>query len=231
MLDSPTVRRLFFLCVVVVFVAICPVRADDWPPPVEKTVCSANGAFCLKITPKMLPGQLAYLRKVERKGGNKKKEKNVCKGEFFTRDNKGNLSALWIVQLVNEDSPVSAIVSDDGKYVVTFDNWGTVGLGDNVVAIYRGGDGGLVKKLALADFITEEDISNLSRSVSSIWWGGKHAIDNDKLVLEVIAHKNETDDNKANFKMRIKLETGELLDEKRTHFPMRSFVMQGGKDN
>lgn len=217
MLGTHIVRPLIILCAVLFFAAISSVRADDWPMPAEKTVCSANGSFCLKITPKKLPAQLNT-------SSGKKVKENFCKAEFFAAQKKEKVTSIWTVRLVNEISPARAIISDDGKYVVTFDNWAALGYGDNVVAIYRGADGGLVKKLALTDFLTEADISNLPRSTSSIWWSGVHTFDNDILLLDVVGPKNPGKDETANFKIRVKLENGEVLDEKRDYYPVRSFV-------
>jgi hypothetical protein len=38
--------------------------------------------------------------------------------------------------LSNDVSPVEALVSEDGQFVVTLDNWGSIGYGDDVLAIY-----------------------------------------------------------------------------------------------
>jgi hypothetical protein len=56
---------------------------------------------------------------------------------------------LWTATLSNKVSPVEALVSDDGKYVVTLDNWHRVGYGEDVVAFY--GKGGQVKKYSLEE--------------------------------------------------------------------------------
>ena len=54
-------------------------------------------------------------------------------GEFFARSDKGKLKKLWAIPLVNEVSPVDALVSDKDDYVITFDNWHSVGYGDDAV--------------------------------------------------------------------------------------------------
>jgi hypothetical protein len=60
-------------------------------------------------------------------------------------------------------------VADSGRYVVTFDEWGRVGYGPNVVVIY-GPDGEVIKKYALEGLLTEEEISQVTHGVSSRWW-------------------------------------------------------------
>jgi hypothetical protein len=209
--------------------------ADSWALPTENTICSANKKYCLKITPKKLTSQLDYFSdKVDGRsdaGGDKKQEKNFCKGEFSARNDKGKMKTLWTIPLVNEVSPVDALISDDGDYVVTFDNWHSVGYGDDAVVIYRAADGNLVKKLALTDFLTESDFNELSRSVSSIWWqGGKHTIENGKLVLKVAGPGNDGHGNEgAYFPINIDLTSGAPLDEKKDRYPKLYFVLESGK--
>ena len=69
---------------------------------------------------------------------------------------------VWRKPLVNKIAPVAAVVSAADGSFVTFDDWGETGYGDNVVVIYSGA-GKLVKKLALGDFMTEEQ-TGLSRT-------------------------------------------------------------------
>ena len=140
------------------------------------------------------------------------------------------MKKLWTIPLVNEVSPVDALVSDNGDYVVTFDNWHSVGYGDDAVVIYHAADGGLIKKLALTDFLTESDFNELSRSVSSIWWwGGKHTIENGKLVLKVAGRGNDGHGNDgAYFPINIDLASGAPLDEKKNRYSKLSFVLETG---
>src|SRR5262249_51852655 len=122
-------------------------------------------------------------------GALKRATENLAKGVFYARRTDGGYSKKWEFPLINEVSPVSALVTDDGGYVITFDNWHAVGYGDNVVVIYRA-NGALVKKFGLEDLLTEGDIETLPHSVSSIWWGGEHYIDhaNGILNLKVVAN-------------------------------------------
>lgn len=217
-------KFIFFPAVLFILVGSIAAKADTWALPTEKTVCSSNNRYCLKITPKKLAGQLEYFQdKVDGKpnaGADKKVEENYCKGEFFAKDSRGRSKKLWTIPLVNEVSPVSALVSEDGSYVVTFDNWHTMGYGDNAVVIYRASDGSLVRKLALIDFLTENDYMKLSRSVSSIWWaGGKHRIEDGKLVLNVAGPGNDGhSENGERFFIDIDLATGAMLSEKKNHY-------------
>lgn len=228
-------RSLFIALILFLLFSASAIYADSWALPTEKTICSANKKYCLKITPKKLTSQLDYFSdKVDGKtdaGGDKKQEKNFCKGEFSARNDKGKMKTLWTIPLVNEVSPVDALVSDSGDYVVTFDNWHGVGYGDDAVVIYRATDGGLVKKLALTDFLTESDFNELSRSVSSIWWwGGKHTIADGKLVLKVAGPGNDGHGNDgAYFPINIDLTSGAILDDKKDRYPKLSFVLETGE--
>lgn len=204
--------------------------ADSWALPNEKEYCSENNKFCFKVIPKKLESQLNYFKDrvagKENAGADKNTKENYCKGEFFERNEKGKLIKKWSKKLVNEVSPVSAIISNDGKYIVTFDNWHNVGYGDHVVAIYSS-QGEVIKKFGLDYFLTKDDISQLPTSVSSIWWHGRHWIDEKKkeLVLEVV----ESEKDKKYFQLRFDLSNGKLLDEKRNRLPHLAFVIEAIK--
>lgn len=176
----------------------------------------------MKVEPKHLESQLAYFKdKVDEKddaGAVKGLPDNSCKGTFFAKGKR-----LWNVRLDNEVAPVSALISDNGDYVITFDNWHGVGYGDNVVAIYSGKTGTLIKKLGLADFLTESDIYNLPESTSSIHWHGTHQIDYSKseLILKVV--KPGKDDQF--FDVRVYLQDGTVLDEVKDRLPSLHFVL------
>lgn len=200
--------------------------ADTWGLPTPKEYCSDNKKFCFKVIPKKLESQLSYFQdKVDAKenaGANKTQKENYCKGIFYARNERGKLEKKWTAKLVNEVSPVNAIVSNDGKYIVTFDNWHSVGYGNDVVAIYSS-TGELIKRFGLDYFLTQSDINNLPASVSSIWWYGKRWIDEKKkeLVLEVV----ESEQDKKYFQIRFDLAEGKLLDEKRNRLANLTFLI------
>lgn len=93
---------------------------------------------------------------------------------------------------------------------MTFDNWYKAGYGDDIVVIYRT-DGSVVKKYGLADLFTEGEISKLPRSVSSIWWGGAHFIDeqNGQVVLKVSNGKLPWEKEATFYELKIALATGQ----------------------
>ena len=198
------------------------VKADTWRLPTPEKYCSENKKYCLKVEPKKLESQLSYFQdKVDEKenaGAEKNVKENYCKGTFFAKGKK-----LWKIQLDNEVSPVSAIVSNDGNYVITFDNWHGVGYGDNVVAIYNGLTGKLIIKLGLTDFLTESDIYNLPASTSSIHWHGTHQINYEKkqLILKVVKPSKKEEF----FDVHIDLTDGKVLDEIVDRIPSLQFLL------
>lgn len=216
------------LFLIVIFALAASANADTWALPQEQTVCSENDKFCIKIVPKKLESQLSYFKdKVDGRndaGADKKIEENYCKGVFYARDAGGRLHEKWKIKLVNEVSPVTILVSNDGDYVVTFDNWHGVGYGEEVVVIYDASKGDLIRKMGLSDFLTENDIASLPMSVSSIWWGGKHRIDDDNLVLKVTKSKQALDKNADYIDIRVELKTGKILDEKRDRLEPRKLL-------
>lgn len=225
------------IIIISVFIFAISVKADTWALPEKRTVCSENNKFCLKVIPKKLDSQLSYFQdKVDEKenaGADKKIKENYCKGIFYARDAKGGLRELWKIKLVNEVSPVNILVSNQGDYVVTFDNWHGVGYGDDVVAIYETTKGNLIKNLSLSDFLTENDIYNLPTSTSSIWWGGKHSInkENNQLVLQVTKGKSSFERDADFFTITIELSTGRIIDEKRDRLPSLQFLIEPIDEN
>lgn len=206
----------FFYLFLLLFGLSTVATADTWRLPEVEKYCSTNKKYCLKVEPKKLESQLAYFKdKVDEKdnaGAVKGLPDNFCKGTFFAKG-----KTVWNVRLDNEVAPVSALISDNGDYVITFDNWHGVGYGDNVVAIYSGKTGTLIKKLGLTDFLTESDIYNLPESTSSIHWHGTHQIDYSKseLILKVV--KPGKDDQY--FDVHVSLQDGAVLDEVKDRIP------------
>ena len=164
-------------------ISVSPVNADTWELPKKKKYHSPNKKHYLEVVPKRLSSQLDYFEdKVEGRhdaGAVKGMKNNRARAAFYSMRADGSYSRKSEFLLVNEVSPVSAIVANGGRYVVTFDNWHSAGYGDDVVVIFRA-DGSLVKKFGLEDLLTEGDIQTLPRSTSSIKWGNNHYLDEPK---------------------------------------------------
>jgi TonB family protein len=202
-----------------------PCAADSWNLPKKAKFCSANGQYCLEIVPKKLESQLSYfedkVNSIPNAGGRQRTKDDTARGIFYVRRRAGKYPRRWKFPLVNEVSPGNAIVTNSGQYVVTFDNWHSMGYGDDVVVIYRS-DGSLVRKLGLDDLLTEGDIAVLPRSVSSIWWGDGHYFDEkaDRLMLRIVSNGEMPYKEDRQFHvLRVELSTGRPLDPKRDLFP------------
>jgi TonB family protein len=205
--------------------AFVPASADSWSLPKSKKYYSPNKKYYLEVTPKKLKSQLDYFEdKIEGRenaGAQKGVTANRARAAFYARQADGGYTKKRAFPLVNEVSPVSALVSSNGDYVVTFDNWHGVGYGNDVVVIYRA-DGVLIKKFGLEDLLTEGDIETLPRSVSSIWWGGEHYINQvpGLLVLKIVSNRKRSWEAGARFhELKIELATGRMLEPKRDLFP------------
>lgn len=221
------IRKIFTSFAIALMAAgfVSVVRADSWPLPTKEKYYSPGKRFYLEVTPKKLESQLEYFTdKVDGKenaGAVKGAKDNYARGAFYARRAGGGYARRWEIPLVNEVAPVSALVSRSGNYVVTFDNWHSVGHGDDVVVIYNA-QGGLVKKFGLEDLLTEGDIETFQRSVSSMRWGGKHYIDESQglLVLKIVSNGKSSWEESATFhELKIELATGRPLEPKRDLFP------------
>jgi TonB family protein len=213
--SMPILLLLAFVC--------ASVRADQWALPTKKKYYSADKKYCLEVIPKQLESQLKYFRdKVEGRpdaGGVKGAKDNHAKAIFSVLEGNG-YSKKSEFPLVNEVSPVGALVSGDGNHVVTFDNWHNVGYGDNVVVIYRS-DGTLVKKFGLADLFTRSDMRHFPMSASSIWWGAGHYIDDTKGILHLKAGPQD-----GQRELTIELATGRRLEPMTNLFPERAVAQE-----
>ncbi|GMU57684.1 MAG: hypothetical protein AMXMBFR33_68300 [Candidatus Xenobia bacterium] len=148
---------LFWLLVV------APLRADSWGPPEPEDIFSGNRSYLLHIEPvKTSHFALVLARSQQRQIPGR------CLGTLYRLEGKKRVR-VWSGALVNEVAPLSAIVSDDGRYVVTLDNYAMVGLGSDVVAAY-GPSGKPLWKKSLTDLLPEDEIRKMDPGPSGIWW-------------------------------------------------------------
>lgn len=175
------------------------VHADSWLPPRQHQVVSADGRARVTVTPRPLAGALPYFRdKVDGKepAGQQEGSGQATPVAMLERqDAEGRWQVAWQGPLVNDVAPVGVLVAGSGR-LVTFDNWHSMGYGDDVVVIYDE-RGKLVRKLALADFLPAGYIASLPRSVSSLYWSAAQAlVDAEQtLELQLLAPGTEFEDN------------------------------------
>ncbi|WP_447727321.1 hypothetical protein [Sphingomonas koreensis] len=173
------------------FVSVPQARADSWVPPARATYLSPDAQTRLTVVPRGLESPLAYFKdKVAQKepaGQAQGETRSTAQAVLERRDEKGGWTRIWDAPLVNEVAPVRALVANGGQYVVTFDNWHSVGFGPDVVVLY-GADGRHVRSFALTDLLPGSYIRGLPRSVSSLWWGGEHRLSPDgrQLILSIV---------------------------------------------
>lgn len=126
------------------------IRADSWAPATPTTdYPSADNRFIAHVVPaaKQRPAQLT----VRAAGGDQ---------------------PLWSVPLTNAHAPVEARISNDGRCVVTLDNWHGAGYGDDVLAFYT--KTGQQKKYSLDALLASAGLKfdklDFYHTVSSCWW-------------------------------------------------------------
>ena len=187
--------------------------ADSWTLPSRQTFTSPSGRFEVDIYPKRLSSQLHYFDdKVHGRsdaGGVTGLRENSPRAVMYSVNRLGLRHRLLGFRLVNEVAPVSALVSDDGRRLVTFDNWHGMGYGDDVVVIYRS-DGTLVRKFSLEELLTAEDVRELPRSISSRYWSAWEQIDpiTSRLVLGISRCHFRDECHEVPVPLEIDLETG-----------------------
>jgi hypothetical protein len=176
--------------------------ADSFGPPMESVVSSPNGKFFLFIAPrntKLSPQLQATTGSEEQR-----REFDLVRSCHAILFAGGGKAPVWRWKLVNDHGPMQAFVSDDGRYVVTTDDYAAAGHGDNVLVIYKA-QGELVRRFKLTELLTAEEIKAAPASTSSIHWiRGKVQIDieNELVSIEL-----------RNRILRVRLASGEILKE------------------
>lgn len=187
---------LIAVALLMAFLAV-PVMADSWPPPEVRSYSSTDGTWKLTVYPRELKSQLAYFKdKVEDKpnaGGVAGDSQKSAMGHM-ERLQGGRWQTVWKRPLANDVAPIDALVSAHGVSA-TFDNWHSVGWGDDAVVIYAA-NGEPVRKVGLSAFLPNYYIDALPHTVSSIHWRGEPRIDekNQRLVVPVVVPTAEAQD-------------------------------------
>jgi hypothetical protein len=193
-----------------------PALADQWVPARTKTYYSNDHRVRFTVIPRSIQSPLAYFQdKVEKRNqaGQKPGGSPFARGILERKDRGGRWIAVWDKHLGNDVSPVSALVTNSGRYVVTFDNWGSMGWGNDVVVIY-GPDGSVVRSLSVHDILPNYYVMALPRSVSSIWWSGKHRVadPNDVVMLKIVVPDGSGNWETRNYvEVPLVLSTGQVL--------------------
>jgi hypothetical protein len=134
-------------------------HSDTWALPSVVTVSSPSSNYIAQVTPGS-GGYGGYERAITNRASNASVSVSACPAP-------GIKNLVWSGKLINPAAPVEVYISDGG-YLVTMDNWHSVGYGP-VIAIYNP-KGQLLRHWGLDELFTPEEQRQLRHSVSSIWW-------------------------------------------------------------
>jgi len=125
-------------------------------PPGARRYFSSNWAYSLYVKPSVDWPRI----------------KGDCLAELTKRRgaDKGKGKVLWRRKLVNEWAPRMVLISDDGRHVVTVDEWRCGGLG-NTLVIY-GPQGRLVRHLVVSDVLDPDDFKHVKATKDDLQWAG-----------------------------------------------------------
>jgi hypothetical protein len=108
------------LCLLMGFMPLSA-NADSWAAPTAFEAYSKGSNFMAKVEPAWPPAAM----------DSRRPSLSVFRVEGAAR------LPLWSVELTNRVSPVNVLLTDDGEYAVTLDNWHHVGYGEDVIAFYQ----------------------------------------------------------------------------------------------
>lgn len=126
-------------------------EADSWLAPQSREFKSPSGLYSFEVRPdKKWPEKPGY-----------------CLGTLYKAEPRTK-SKVWSRYLVNDCAPVDVSVADNGRYVVTLDDWGHVG---SLPVVIYGHRGKVVMVHNLDSLFNDRaEVTLLVRSISSVWW-------------------------------------------------------------
>jgi len=184
------------------------IKADMWEDYKVTEYFSVNKKYRLVVTPTFTPERYFQWKNFEMTKSRHNKEIDKRRAKFYktltAKDTvlipcNGRLFCIsgtdtvliWERKLLNNICPFSAIVSNDGSSVITFDNWFTCGYGGNVMVVYN--EKGDAKRTYSLSEISPYPLNDYHTSVSSIWWkSDAKFVDNEKIEIEFCTDKKET---------------------------------------
>jgi len=177
--------RITKLTIFCILVLSFKTMADSWPPPKTKDYYNDTKTYFVRIVPRTVPEK--FWKWINAKPKQKKHFSPAdttiipCHAIMYKRTKNGD-SLVWKKNLINQIAPVSAFVSNDVRYLVTFDNWHSMGYGVDVM-VYYDNQGNLIKRHMLED-ISPFPINTYSISTSSIRWRcDSRFLDNNRLEI------------------------------------------------
>ncbi len=113
----------------------------------------------------------------------------------------------WTATLENALSPKGVLVADDGKFVVTINDY-SVNTDEKTAVVIYDSEGKKIAALGLADLFASEALAKIPESTSSVLWFIDGSIDAKNKILELTVWKDGTLEKPIFQKMEIDLETG-----------------------
>ncbi len=196
--------KRYLILVLLISNTICAF-ADFWKSPEIILVYSQNRKYLLKVYPTKYPDNFwTYKYQRQLKKGIVKDSTIPCYGVLYRISN-SDTTEIWNRPFINSVSPVNVVVANNGKSVVTIDDWYNAGSKHTLVVYGEGGE--LIEDFTLDD-ITPFPLEQYSRSISSIHWAGSgkdvnvQYLDNDRITISFRNAKNEERKRIFNIKTR-----------------------------
>lgn len=149
-------------------------KADEWPMPGVREYYNSDSSYFVRIIPATPVNPNSKYYNWVRASAIEKELFSAedtlaapCRAIVYKKAGKSN-EIVWEGDLINKIAPVSALVSSNGKYLVTFDNWFSKGFGTNVVVFYNE-NGKLIQSYKLRD-VSPIPLDSYQRSMTSLQW-------------------------------------------------------------
>ncbi len=147
--------KLSGLCLLLTVIGNVVYHAVDLSTMEVTKTYSPNRKYCLEIIPKGCEGN-----------------DSTCLGRFYALDNQYNYQLVWSRNILNTVSPSRAIVSNDGDYVVTMNEW-TMGDNSDKILVVYGPGGKLIRNFTLNEIAGKDEIDSMKLSDNRRWWREK----------------------------------------------------------
>ena len=159
--------------------------ADSWELPKTRDYYSSDSSYLLRVVPTIIPAKYWEWQAAKPKKRSRYSPQDTtivhCYATLFHRVQK-DLVPVWKQDLVNRIAPMHALVSNDGRYVVTLDNWASLGYGVDVVVVYD--HQGAMRKRTNLESLSPYPLNQYRITVSSLWWRcGEQFVDNTTIEL------------------------------------------------
>ena len=170
---SNIIKYLYILILLFIITGI--ITAEESSLPSIMQFYSPNQKYSLEIIPKGID-----------------QRDSVCRCNYYISDSLGKrqLKSSWA--LLNPIAPSAVLISNNGFYIITIDDWGTDGKGDRVVVIYDS-IGTLTRKFSLIDLVPENEIQKMQIKGNKKIWHGDISIIGNKLIIKSIINGGTPD--------------------------------------